>query len=244
MKSDDEKTIFDGIDDSGGKDLEPIDDLALRWTRRMWDAQLWTNVSWLGFPILQWPTDMVILQEIVFAERPGAIIETGSHCGGSAVYFASLLQWIGGGKVISIDIHPVPEEFRKRIDDLPFGDSIHFVTGDSAAENTLARVRELVGDETAVLVVLDSDHGYAHVKREIAAYEGFVPDGGSFVVGDTICRELSVLPGREAWAADNPRRAADEFLAETDEFVRESRYEKFKVTFFPGGFLRRVKREV
>jgi cephalosporin hydroxylase len=209
----------------------------------MWDVELWKNVSWLGFPIQQWPTDMVVLQEIVFAERPKVIIETGSNCGGSAVFFASLLQLLGGGKVISIDIHPIPEEFRKRIDDLPFADSIHFVEGDSAAENTLAHVRKLVGDETAVFVLLDSDHGYEHVKREIAAYAGFVPDGGSFVVGDTICRELSTLPGREAWADDNPRRAADEFLSRTEKFVRESRYEKLKVTFFPGGFLRRVKRE-
>jgi cephalosporin hydroxylase len=243
LKLGDEKKTSIGIGDSNGKNSETIDDLALRWTRRMWGVELWKNVSWLGFPIQQWPTDMVVLQEIVFAERPKVIIETGSNCGGSAVYFASLLQLLGGGKVISIDIHPIPEEFRKRINDLPFADSIHFVEGDSAADNTLLRVRELVGDESDVFVLLDSDHGYEHVKREIAAYAGFVPDGGAFVVGDTICRELSVLPGLAAWAEDNPRRAVDEFLAGNEEFARESRYEKFKVTFFPGGFLRRVKRK-
>lgn len=219
---------------------ETLDDLALRWTREMWAGQLWRGVTWMGLPIAQWPTDMIILQEIVYTERPRVIIETGSFSGGSAAYFASLLRLLGGGTVVSIDVNPVPQRFQQRIAELGYGDMIQFLVGDSAGEAVLSRVRTLVGDETAVLVVLDSDHSYAHVKREIAAYKDFIPEGGLLVVGDTICRELSVLPGWEAWAHDNPRRAADEFLAASDEFVRDTQYEKFKVSFFPGGFLRRV----
>src|SRR5438477_5390924 len=83
--------------------------LARQWTKAMWNAELWKQVSWLGVPVLQWPTDLVLMQELIAKLRPRCIVETGVYLGGTAVYYASILQLLGpDAKVISIDIRIEP----------------------------------------------------------------------------------------------------------------------------------------
>ncbi len=215
--------------------------LAMSWTRQMWLGELWQQNTWLGFPILQWPTDLLVLQEIVVNQKPRVIIETGSYQGGSAIFFASLLKLTGGGKVVSIDWPGLSPEALNKVKNHELGSMIEFITGDSTAPETVSKVRKMLGSEDNVMIVLDSDHSYSHVKKELEIYHQFVSPGGYLVVGDTICAELGKLDGYAKWIDDNPLRAVREFLLDNDLFICDNSREKFLVTFFPEGFLRRVK---
>ncbi len=214
--------------------------LALRWTKAMWAADLWQGNRWLGVEICQWPTDLLIMQEIVFEQRPKVIIETGTYRGGSSIFYASLLKLLDGGRVISVDIEH-SEEVRRTVAGHPLGSSVTLVTGDSKAPEIVGRGREELAGEERVLVVLDSAHSRAHVLDELRTYRQFVPVGGYLAVFDTICRELRSLPGLGAWRQDNPLNAVEEFLAEAPEFEADRSREKLLVSFCPGGFLRRVR---
>jgi cephalosporin hydroxylase len=213
---------------------------AREWTVSMWEAKLWKHSSWLGIPIKQWGTDLVVFQQMLWEQRPSVVVETGTAAGGSALFFASILELLGSGRVVSVDITQ-SEEMKCTVASRPGGGRVDFVAGDSKAPETLTRVRELVGGDRNVLVLLDSNHGYAHVKAELEAYAEFVSPGNLLVVADTICRELARLPGHAHLREDNPLRAVDEFLREDPRFQRDERWEKFLVTFSPGGFLRRVR---
>jgi cephalosporin hydroxylase len=217
-------------------------DLARQWTRAAWQAELYVGNTWLGFPILQWPSDMLVLQQIVFEQRPRVIVESGTHRGGSAVYYASLLWLLGGGKVVSVDLK-IPNQVRRAIAASPFADMIALVQGDSKSPEVVRRVGEAIGDEGNVLVALDSDHSRAHVLAELRAYGGFVPVGGYLIAMDTICHDLWDLPrGSPQWKDDNPLRAVEDFLREHPEFEVDQARERLLVTFSPGGFLRRARR--
>lgn len=219
-------------------------DAARDWTLALWDTKLWRGNTWLGVPILQWPTDLLVLQEILFRARPRVVVETGTNEGGSAIFFASMLSLIHGPdaefSVVSVDVS-LPREVRETLESHPHGGSrIRTIEGDSKSPEIVARVREAVGHEAEALVFLDSDHGRDHVLGELRAYAPLVPPGGWLLVFDTICRELADLPGApDSWAHDNPADAVEQFLAESDDFVRDPAPEKLRVTFAPGGFLRR-----
>jgi len=226
------------------KRLRHAADVADDWIRALFQAKLWRGNRWLGVPILQWPTDLFVLQEILFRERPLVVVETGTNRGGSAVFFASMLALVHGdpraGRVITVD-REMPREV---VDDLARhpqgGDRILCLEGDSVRPDVVGRVRDAVEGESRVLVFLDSDHAYAHVRAELRAYAPLVPPGGSLLVFDTVCRMLADLPGvPDSWAQDNPLRAVEEFLAEEPDFERNREGEKLLVTFAPGGFLRR-----
>ena len=224
---------------AGGVDDATLHELARQWTRTAWQRELYVGTTWLGFPILQWPTDMVVMQEIIFEQRPRVVIETGTHRGGSTIYYASLLRLLGAGRVISVDLE-IPGEVREAIAGSGFAEMITLIEGDSKATAVVREVGEAVGDEANVLVVLDSDHSRAHVLGELRAYYGFVPVGGYLVAMDTICHDLWDLPhGAREWREDNALLAVEDFLREHPEFEVDRAREKLLVTFSPGGFLQR-----
>lgn len=214
--------------------------LARKWTKAMWVASLWQGNRWLGVDILQWPTDLLVIQELLFEQKPKVIVETGTYGGGSAIFYASLLRLLGGGRVISVDVAH-SEETRRTIAGHEFGPAVTLITGDSKAPEIVGRVREELAGEERVLVALDSDHSYAHVLDELRAYREFVPVGGYMLVFDTVCRELASLPGFRRWRRDNPRRAVETFLREAPQFEQDRSREKLMVTFCRGGFLKRTR---
>lgn len=216
-------------------------ELARKWTKAMWNGGLWKQVRWLGVPVLQWPTDLVIMQELIATVRPNCIIETGTYQGGTAVYYASILQLLGiAGRVITVDLQ-VQAEARKNVGQSTFADKIHLIEGDSKSNAVQAEINRLLGGEKNVLVCLDSDHSYAHTLGELRAFARHVPVGGYMVMFDTICRDLADTPnGDAAWLKDSPMTAVEEFLSESTSFVSDPQWEKLMVTFAPGGFLRRV----
>ena len=194
----------------------------------LYESDAWTEARWLGAQALKNPLDLWVYQEILVETRPELVIETGTYRGGSALYFASLCDLLGGGEVVSIDIEPVR-------DDYPSHSRITFLGGRSSTDPALvAEVSERAAGRRA-LVILDSDHSQSHVARELAAYAQLVPVGCYLIVEDSNIGRIreDLMPG--------PLEAIEAFLASTDEFEIDREREKFLITFNPSGYLRRVR---
>jgi cephalosporin hydroxylase len=205
-------------------------------------AQYSYNFSWMGRPIIQYPQDMIAMQEIIWEVKPDLIIETGIAHGGSLIYYASLLELIGKGEVLGIDID-IREHNRKEIENHPMFKRIKMVEGSSVDENTVKKVAEYAAGKNSVLVSLDSNHTHEHVLRELELYSSFVTKGSYLVVFDTIVEDLpdDYLPGRAWSVGDNPKTAVYEFLQSHKQFIiDESIDHKLLVSVAPNGYLKRV----
>ncbi len=195
------------------------------WLRRGADT---LQLSWFGYEIVKCPLDLWIYQELLVRTRPEIIVETGTWCGGSALYFAMLLDHIGHGRVVTVDIEVKPNR--------PQHSRITYLTGSSVDTAIIAQVRETVGSHRA-MVVLDSDHHGAHVYDEIIAYSPLVQTGDYMIVEDTS------LNGHPVWPdfGPGPMEAVEKFLSQNDEFVIDRRCERFLMTQYPHGYLKRAK---
>jgi cephalosporin hydroxylase len=217
---------------------------ALEFFQRSCDYRYTYNWTWLGRPIIQYPQDLIALQEIVWRQRPDAIVETGIAHGGSAVYFASLLELLGGDrKVIAVDID-LRAHNRAALQAHPLAHRLELIEGSSVDAKVVARVRAAIGARTNVFVMLDSNHTHAHVRAELELYAPFVRKDGYLVVMDTAVELMrpDAFPDRPWGRGDNPMTAVREFLASDDRFVVDEEYDrKLLVTVAPGGYLRCVK---
>jgi cephalosporin hydroxylase len=204
-------------------------------------SYLWT---WLGVPIIQMPADIVALQEVVWRRKPDVVIETGVARGGSVVFFASLLELIGNGKVIGVDVD-IRAHNRDTVENHPMAKRIFVIEGSSVAEETLNKVRSGIPNGARVMVVLDSDHSRDHVLAELRAYAPLVTKGQYLIVADTILgflsREQTPKARSKVWyEGDEPLAALRLFMAECDEFeLDEEMNGKLIVGSSPGGYLRR-----
>jgi cephalosporin hydroxylase len=202
-----------------------------RFHRLYYDAQLaggtWADTRWLDVPVGKTPLDLWVHQEIVVETRPELVVETGTFMGGSALFFASLLDLLGGGRVVTIDV-----EARERRPEHP---RISYLHGSSTDAAIVTQVQALAREATRVMVVLDSDHRREHVLDEMRAYGGLVSSGCYLVVEDTNINGHPVMPE----FGPGPSEALEAFLAESDDFVVDRSREKFLLSFNPGGFLRR-----
>ena len=195
---------------------------------RRWQAQGadTINLSWFGHKLLKDPLDLWIYQELLVRRRPDFVVETGTFCGGSALFFAMLFDHISHGQVITVDIEVQP--------DRPKHPRISYITASSVEAGVIEQIRNLVGHQRA-MVVLDSDHGAEHVYAEIEAYNSLVQTGDYLIVEDTNVNGHPVLPNFGC----GPMEAVDRFLSENDEFVIDRRCERFLMTLNPRGYLRR-----
>jgi cephalosporin hydroxylase len=225
---------------------EGFDLLSHLWLRVGWQQRYSYQFTWMGRPIIQLPEDVLRLQEVVFSVRPEVIVETGIAHGGSLVFHAAMLKAMGGGRVVGVDIAIRPDN-RKALEDHELSAAIHLVQGDSAATEVVAEVARLIGDDTPVLVILDSDHSREHVAKELEAYAPLVTHGSYVVVTDGVMQDLYDLPaGDLAWEADNPVQATKDFLTRHPEFelvewrprFNESRVTT-QLTYWPSAWLRR-----
>jgi len=189
---------------------------------------------WAGVPIQQTPTDMWMIQQIVTETKPDFLIETGTLKGGSALYYASILQGLDlPAKVITVDIADQLDRAR----DIPaFRSRVIPIIGDSVAPDTIRKIEDLVQGRPA-LVLLDSYHRKDHVLRELRLYARFVPVGSYMVVFDT---DLNGHPVSSDYGP-GPMEAVEEFLATDDRFVADASRERFLLTMCPNGYLKRVK---
>jgi cephalosporin hydroxylase len=197
---------------------------------------------WLGLPIIQTPDDIVAMQEIMWETRPQVVIETGFARGGSAILYSSILELIGEGRVVSVDID-VREHNRRAVEEHPYGGRVDFVEGSSTAPDTMDRVRALVPDGARVMVVLDSNHTHQHVLDELRLYGPLVTEGQFLVVSDTIVEDIppQTHRPREWGPGNNPKTALLEYLRACDRFEPDRVVNgKLLITSSRGGYLRCV----
>jgi cephalosporin hydroxylase len=203
-------------------------------------AYLW---SWLGVPIIQLPADIMATQEAIWATKPDVIVETGVARGGSLIFMASLLELIGKGEVIGVDID-IRAHNRDSIEKHPLSKRIQLVEGSSIDEEVVAKVRAAIPPESKVMVILDSDHRRDHVLAELRAYGPMVTEGCYLVVADTLAGhvdETMANPNRSnLWfKGDEPLSALRLFLEEDDRFeIDPTLNGKLILSSSPGGYLR------
>lgn len=210
------------------------------------DRYSWIHQSnWFGQPVLQLPHDMFALQEIIFKTRPRFIIEIGVAWGGSLLFYSTLMEALGGERIIGIDIY-VPDDLRARIASYgKLSERISWINASSVEQSTVDQVKAIVGDSTEVLVVLDSFHTHEHVLQELRLYSPFVGKGYYLVCFDTYVEEIpEIVENRpRPWGAgNNPRTAVNQFLEEDSRFEVDKLLEaKLLLSLSPGGYLKRVR---
>jgi cephalosporin hydroxylase len=222
------------------------EDSQLRGASRHWfvksvEHEYSYHFSWMGLPIIQYPQDIVAMQEIIWSVRPEVIVETGVARGGSLVYYASLLELIGGsGQVIGIDVD-IRKENLAAIDAHPMRQRISLVTGSSTAADVVDQVRALTAGRRSVMVVLDSNHAHDHVLRELEVYSPLVTKGSYLIVFDTVIETIpEVSRGDRSWHPGNsPLTAVREFLKGNDRFEVDTTIDaKLQISVAPSGYLK------
>lgn len=201
------------------------------------------NFDWLGRPFIQIPQDMVALQEIIWKTKPDLIIETGIAHGGGLIFYASMLELIGEGEVVGIDIE-IREHNRREIERHPLSKRIVMIEGSSTDEKIVKEVQKIVKKHKKVMVCLDSLHTHDHVLKELNIYSKFVTKGNYLVVFDTIIEFLpkGFYKDRPWDKGNNPFTAVKEFLKHNKNFVVDKEIEnKLLITCAPGGYLLRIK---
>jgi cephalosporin hydroxylase len=208
----------------------------------------WYEQQWLGVPIWQLPEDLMRLQQIVVELRPKWIVETGTKFGGSAIFFASLLEMldIGDGGVITVDLVRSPEA-AETLKNHPHGHRVKSaLIGDAASEEIMEKIRQTIASGTGrTLVFLDDNHNAEHVYREMLLYAPLVTADSYLIVADTVFEDLAGTPVGTPTdkypdvARSNPRAAIARFLAERNDFFRDTRFMGRGIGNFDDGFLRK-----
>ena len=224
-------------------------DLTNRWLGKAQELGYSYNFDWLGLPIIQYPQDIVAMQELIWALRPDVVLETGVARGGSLIFYASMLELLEtctgakGGRVIGIDID-IRQPNRDAIEAHPLARRIELVQGSSIDPAIVGQVRSLVGDAKRVLVCLDSNHTHDHVLEELRSYAPMTSVGSYCVVFDTLVEHLpDEAIGDRPWGrGDNPLTAVRQYLKETDLFETDAPlHDKLQISVAREGYLRRTK---
>jgi cephalosporin hydroxylase len=215
--------------------------LLKRWIvdryHRIWydEETTWRDNTFLGFGVMQNPSDLWLYQELIHRLRPESIVQTGVWKGGSIFYFAHLLDLIGApaeAKVVGVDISLSPEA-RKILHP-----RVHLIEGSSIDVAVVNEVRGFVNPERPVLVVLDSDHSEKHVHAEMLAYREFVPVGSYMVVEDTNVNGHPVVPS----FGPGPFEAVERYLQNHDDFERDDAlWQRQLFSLHQYGWLRRAR---
>lgn len=251
-----EREIADRIESMSRDDV--LQSHAAQFMRTSLGAQYSYNFGWMSRPVIQYPQDLVAMQELIWRVRPDLIIETGIAHGGSLIFNASMLALLdisdaitsgatidpaqSQRKVLGVDID-IRAHNREAIDAHPMASRIQMIQGSSVAPDVVAQVREIAGGYERVLVCLDSNHTHAHVLAELEAYAPLTSIGSYCVVFDTIVEDVPPeLSHDRPWGpGDNPKTAVHEFLRTHQEFqIDESIQYKLLITVAPDGYLTRA----
>jgi cephalosporin hydroxylase len=189
---------------------------------------LFDTTRWMNYPCLKCPLDLWIYQEIMSEVQPDLILETGTHSGGSALFMAHILDVLGKGEIISIDIS---DQYAR-----PTHPRITYVRGSSADPDLLAGIMQGRGEERR-MVILDSDHSKAHVEKEMRLFAPLVSVGSYLIVEDTNINGHPAYPS----FGPGPYEAVQDFIRSNSDFVIDEEREKFLMTFNPKGYLKRIR---
>lgn len=220
--------------------------LSREWVKAGWCQKYSYTFSWLGFPIIQLPEDLLRIQEVIFRVKPDVIVETGIAHGGSLIFYSSLCKILGRGRVIGVDIDIRPHN-RRTLEASELFPTITLVEGSSIDSEVVSQVKDLIKPGETVLVLLDSCHTKDHVAAELEAYHDLVTPGSYIVATDGIMMDLYDVPqGQKGWRDDHPTAAATQFALAHPEFEQEQPAWVFNesnldqnVTYWPGAWLRR-----
>ena len=217
--------------------------LSRAWFNRSFEYRYPYNFTWLGRPIIQYPQDIIAIQEILWSVKPRAVVETGIAHGGSLIHSASILELIGGdGIVIGVDID-IRSHNREAIQQHSQFKRIRMIQGSSIDAAIAKQVIDLVGDRVPVVVILDSNHTHDHVLKELELYSPLVRAGSYLVVLDSCVEFLKkdAFPDRPWGVGDNPFTAVNAFLKTNSRFEIDREIEdKLLVSAAPSGWLRCV----
>lgn len=205
------------------------------------------NFSWMGRPIIQYPQDIVAIQEIIWQVKPDLIIETGIAHGGSLILSASLLSLleicgeIEHGQVVGVDID-IRQHNRIEIKKHPLNKKITMLEGSSISPEIISEVRKIANSKKRVMVFLDSNHTHKHVLEELNLYSPIVSKGSYLVVFDTIVEDLpeKLISDRPWSKGNNPKTAVWEFLKDNKDFEIDTNINnKLLISVAPDGYLRK-----
>jgi cephalosporin hydroxylase len=226
---------------------EAFEAISNAWLRSGWDNKYVYGFSWFGRPIIQLPEDMFRLQEVIYSVQPDVIVETGVAHGGSLVFYASICKAMDRGRVVGIDIEIRPHN-RHAIESHPLFPLITLIEGSSIDPDIVSQAKAQVREGETVLVLLDSCHTKEHVLAELNAYSTLVSPGSYIVAMDGIMEQVVGAPRTQPdWSWNNPRAAAQEFVAANTGFVIEQPPSQFNegsiskpVTYWPSGYIKRI----
>lgn len=218
------------------------------WKKVAWNEKYTYTFTWQGRPIIQLPQDMFRIQEIIYSLKPDVIVETGIAHGGSLIYYASLCELMGKGKVIGIDIELRPAN-RKAIEAHKLSSYISLIEGSSTDPEIINQISNLINDGEKVLVILDSNHSKQHVLQELESYKHLISKNSYLIATDGIMQELYDVPrGKIDWKDDNPLEAIKEFLTANSNFICEEPKWLFNeshlsnnITHWPMAYIKRIK---
>lgn len=224
--------------------IKHLSNISKKWMFDVSKDRYSYNFTWLGRPIIQFPQDILAIQEIIWQTRPDLIIETGIAHGGSLILSASILELIGGdGEVLGIDID-IREHNRIEIEQHPMYKRIKMLQGSSIDKLIVRQVEKIAAGKKRIMVILDSNHTHDHVRSELELYSPFVTRDSYLVVMDTIIEDMPAgsFPERPWDKNDNPKTAVWEFLKKNDRFVIDKDIEnKLLISVAPDGYLKCIK---
>lgn len=220
--------------------------LTKSWFKSSEKFQYSYHFSWMGRPIIQYPQDMIALQELIWKIQPDLIIETGIARGGSLIFSASILQLIGKGCVIGIDVK-IRKQNKIEIENHPMFKRIKMIEGSSIEEKVIKKIYQLAKNKNKILIILDSNHSHQHVLKELELYSPLVKKNSYLIVFDTIIEDISTLKTsshqKRPWGkGNNPKTAVKSFLKTNNRFLIDKTIEnKLMITVAPSGFLKCIK---
>ena len=236
-----------------------LQEKSLAWVRESMQCMYVYNFDWLGRPIIQYPHDILGMQELIWQIKPELIIETGIAHGGSLIFSASMLALLdmcdgiessstidpnkSKRKVLGVDIDIRPHN-RAAIEAHPKASRIQMIQGSSIDPGVIAKVHAIAANYSRVLVCLDSNHTHEHVLAELHAYAALTSVGSYCVVFDTFVEDMpkEIFPDRNWGPGNNPKTAVWEFLKVHSEFeIDKNIHNKLLITVAPDGWLRRVR---
>jgi cephalosporin hydroxylase len=231
-----------------GRD-EALREVSRDWISRAQARKYSYHFEWLGRPIIQYPQDVLAMQELIFQVQPDLIIETGIAHGGSLIFSASMLELNaacggpGDAEVLGVDID-IRAHNRSAIEAHPMSKRIRMIQGSSVAPEIIAEVHARAARRARVLVCLDSNHTHAHVLAELHAYAALTSVGSYCVVFDTVIEDLPQdMFGDRPWGpGDNPKTAVWEYLRSHPEFeIDRNIDDKLLISVAPDGYLKRLR---
>ena len=232
--------------------------LAHDWVFHSMQQKYLYNFDWLGRPIIQYPEDMVAIQELIWKVKPTLVIETGIAHGGSLMLSASMLAMLDYCEAVEAGTSLEPRKTRRRVVGIdidirshnrlaieahPLSGLISMVEGSSVNQNVIDEVHQLAAGHETVMVFMDSNHTHEHVLAELNAYAQLVTKGSYCVVFDTFVEDMppKYFPDRPWDKGDSPKTAVREYLKSHTEFeVDKTIDSKLLISVAPDGYLLRI----